>query len=198
MKCWQIKQEKFSRKIKIEVGIMENLELGTVDKSKSMSEILKEALEAKGYSQRSFAKKLGYTPQNFSQRLKKNSFTAEEWRSMAYELGYEVKLVEMESGIEFESRRKGHGRRVRQVINGVLYDTYKADMLCGDFFKDGASEYTDGMAFELYVDYFGRFFVARYTEWENGSDSITTIGKEEAGKLYKKYGDGTLKDSIFI
>lgn len=177
---------------------MENLELGTIDKSKSMSEILKEALEAKGYSQRSFAKKLGYTPQNFSQRLKKNSFTAEEWRSMAYELGYEVKLVEMESGIEFESRRKGHGRRVRQVINGVLYDTYKADMLCGDFFKDGASEYTDGMAFELYVDYFGRFFVARYTEWENGSDSITTIGKEEAGKLYKKYGDGTLKDSIFI
>lgn len=50
---------------------MENLELGTVDKSKSMSEILKEALEAKGYSQRSFAKKLGYTPQNFSQRLKR-------------------------------------------------------------------------------------------------------------------------------
>lgn len=123
---------------------------------------------------------------------------AEEWRNMMHELGYEVKLVDRKSGIEFEGRRKGHGRRVRQVINGVLYDTYKADMLCGDFFKYGASEYTDGMAFELYVDYFGRFFVARYTDWENGSDSITTIGKEEAGKLYKKYGDGTLKDSIFI
>lgn len=113
-------------------------------------------------------------------------------------LGYEVRLVELESGIEFESRRKGHGRRVRQVIKGVLYDTHKADMICGNFYRDGENEYTDGMAFELYVDSFGRFFVARYTEWENGSDSITTIGKEDAGKLYQKYGDGSLKDSIFI
>lgn len=177
---------------------MVNLELGTVDNGKSMSEILKDALDAKGYSQREFAKKMGWTPQNFSQRLKKNSFTAEEWRNMAYKLGYEVRLVELESGIEFESRRKGHGRRVRQVVNGVLYDTHKADMLCGDFYRDGINEYIDGMAFELYVDCFGRFFVARYTDWENGSDSITTIGKEDAYELYRKYGDGTLKDGIFI
>ena len=177
---------------------MVNLELGTVDSGKSMSEILKDALDAKGYSQREFAKKMGWTPQNFSQRLKKNSFTAEEWRSMAYKLGYEVRLVELESGIEFESRRKGHGRRVRQVVNGVLYYTHKADMLCGDFYRDGINEYIDGMAFELYVDCFGRFFVARYTDWENGSDSITTIGKEDAYKLYRKYGDGSLKDGIFI
>ena len=94
--------------------------------------------------------------------------------------------------------RKGHGRRVRQVVNGVLYDTHKADMLCGDFYRDGINEYIDGMAFELYVDCFGRFFVARYTDWENGSDSITTIGKEDAYKLYRKYGDGSLKDGIFI
>lgn len=93
---------------------------------------------------------------------------------------------------------KGHGRRVRQVVNGVLYDTHKADMLCGDFYRDGINEYIDGMAFELYVDCFGRFFVARYTDWENGSDSITTIGKEDAYKLYRKYGDGSLKDGIFI
>lgn len=110
----------------------------------------------------------------------------------------EEQFVELESGIEFESRRKGHGRRVRQVVNGVLYDTHKADMLCGDFYRDGINEYIDGMAFELYVDCFGRFFVARYTDWENGSDSITTIGKEDAYKLYRKYGDGSLKDGIFI
>lgn len=177
---------------------MANLELGTVDNGKSMSEILKDALDAKGYSQREFAEKMGWTSQNFSQRLKKNSFTAEEWRDMAYKLGYEVRLVELESGIELESRRKGHGRRVRKAVNGVLYDTHKADMLCGDFYRDGINEYTDGMAFELYVDCFGRFFVARYTNWENGSDSITTIGKEDAYKLYRKYGDGTLKDGIFI
>ena len=37
---------------------MVNLELGTVDNGKSMSEILRDALEAKGYSQREFAKKI--------------------------------------------------------------------------------------------------------------------------------------------
>lgn len=177
---------------------MVSIEFGTVETGKSMSEILKDALEAKNYSQREFAKMMGWTPQNFNQRLKKNSFSAEEWRKMAYMLGYEVRMVELESGIEFEGRRKGHGRRVKQVINGVLYDTYKADALCSDFFQDGEHEYTDGMAFELYVDSFGRFFVARYVEWENGTDSITTVGKEEAGKLYKKFGDGTLPEAMFI
>lgn len=76
---------------------MANLELGTVDNGKSMSEILKDALDAKGYSQREFAEKMGWTSQNFSQRLKKNSFTAEEWRDMAYKLGYEVRLVDRKS-----------------------------------------------------------------------------------------------------
>lgn len=177
---------------------MVNIELGTVETRKNMSEILKDALEAKNYSQREFAKMMGWTPQNFSQRLKKNSFSAEEWRKMTYLLGYEVRIVELESGIELEGRKKGHGRRVKQVINGVLYDTYKADALCSDFFQDGEHEYTDGMAFELYVDSFGRFFVARYVEWENGTDSVTTVGKEEAGKLYKKFGDGTLPETMFI
>lgn len=177
---------------------MVSVELGTVDSGKTMSEILKEALDAKNYSQREFAKIMGWTPQNFSQRLKKNSFSAEEWRTMACKLGYEIRLVELESGIEFEGRRKGHGRRVKQVISGVLYDTYKADALCSSFFQDGQNEYTDGMAFELYVDSFGRFFVARYAEWENGSDSITAIGREDAGKLYRKYGDGSLPDTMFL
>ena len=113
-------------------------------------------------------------------------------------MGYEIRLVELESGIEFEGRRKGHGRRVKQVIGGVLYDTHKADAICSNFFLDGEHEYTDGMAFELYVDSFGRFFVARYAEWENSSDSITTIGRQDAGKLYKKYGDAVLPESMFL
>lgn len=30
-------------------------------------------------------------------------------------------------------------------FNGVLYDTYKADALCSDFFQDGEHEYTGGI-----------------------------------------------------
>ena len=85
---------------------MVNIEFGTAETGKSMSDILRDALEAKNYSQREFAKMMGWTPQNFNQRLKKNSFSAEEWRKMAYMLGYEIRLVELESGIEFEGRRK--------------------------------------------------------------------------------------------
>lgn len=176
---------------------MRNMEFGT-DDNKNMSGILKEALCAKNITQGKFAKMMGWTPQNFGQRLKKNSFTAEEWNQMMNMLGYEVKVVELESGVEFETRKKGHGRRIRQVINGVLYDTCKADALCSDFYCDGENEYTDGMAFELYVDSFGRFFVARYVEWDNGTDSITPINREEAKKLCQKYTDSTVVDAVFI
>lgn len=173
------------------------LEIEASENGVSAAEILKEAMEAKGFTQRKFAKAIGNSPQNFNQRLNKNSFSANEWVQMLRTLGYEVRIVELESGIEFETRRKGHGRRVKQVVNGVLYDTYKADAICNDFYLDGEQEYKDGMAFELYVDSEGRFFIARYVEWENGTDSITTVGKEEAKRLYSKFGDGTLPEAAF-
>ena len=44
---------------------MVNLELSTVDNEKRMSEILKEALDAKGYTQREFAKKNGVDTAEF-------------------------------------------------------------------------------------------------------------------------------------
>jgi len=174
-----------------------NDELNIVDNNRSMSEILRDALMSKNISQRKFAQMMGWTPQNFGQRLKKGSFTAEEWNQMMNRLGYEVKLIELESGVKFESRKKGHGRRLRQVRNGIVYDTYKADALCSDFYSDAENEYTDGMAFELYVDSLGRFFVARYVEWDNGTDSISPITKEEAMKLNQKYGDSLAIDTYF-
>jgi len=174
-----------------------NVELNTDDNNRNMSDILKDALISKNISQRKFAKMMDWTPQNFGQRLKKNSFTAEEWNRMMKMLGYEVKLIELESGMEFEPRKKGHGRRLRQVRNGIVYDTCKADALCSDFYIDGENEYTDGMAFELYVDS-GRFFLARYVEWDNGTDSISPITKEEAMKLFQKYGDNMAIDTYFV
>lgn len=173
------------------------LEMRVAEGSLNTADVLKEAIEAKGLTQRKFAKSIGSSPQNFNQRLNKNSFTADEWVRMLGTLGYEVRIIELESGIEFEARKKGHGRRVKQVVNGVLYDTFKADAICNDFYQDGEHEFKDGMAFELYVDSEGRFFVARYVEWENGTDSITTIGKHEAVNLYRKFGDGSLPEAAF-
>lgn len=53
---------------------MVNLELGTVDNGKSMSEILKDALDAKGYSQREFAKKMGMDTAEFFSEIKEELF----------------------------------------------------------------------------------------------------------------------------
>ena len=175
-----------------------SFELGIIETGESMSEILADALKAKNYSKKEFAGKMGWTPQNFGQRLKKNSFTAEEWRKMAGVLGYDLRLVEVESGIEFEGRKKGHGSRVKQVINGVVYDTYKADALCNNFYQDGKNEYIDGMAFELYIDPFSRFFLVQYTEWKNGINSITPISKKEAKIIYKKYSDEPILNAVFF
>jgi len=177
---------------------MRSVELGTGDNAKQMSEILKDLLSAQNITQRKFASMMGWTPQNFGQRLKNNTFSAEEWNKMVKLLGYEIRLVELETGIEFEARRKGHGRRVRQVVNGVLYDTYKADALCSDFYQDGVHEYTNGMAFEVYVDAFGRFFVARYVEWEGGIDSISPLHSEVAREICKQYGDEMIIKEVFL
>lgn len=136
------------------------------------------------------------SPEEFSQQLQNFTSTAEEWLQIIEMFGYRIKLVDVDSGADFKPRKKGHGRRVKRVIDGVIYDTEKADALCDDFYQDGINEYTDGMAFELFVNSFGDFFIARYVEWENGKDSISTIGKEDAEKLYNKYGCEMLEESM--
>lgn len=181
----------------IVLGSIEFKTLSTQDGVK-ISDAIRVAASAKNFPLRKIAQKMGWSPQNLNNRLKKNSFTAEELLEIADILEFKVQMNEVNIGVEFEDRIKGIGVRVRKIIDGVIYDTYRADALCSNFFQDGKNKYTDGMAFELYVDSFGRFFVARYVEWENGTNSITTVGKEEAGKLYRKFGDGTLPEAMFI
>lgn len=53
---------------------MANLELGTVDNGKSRSEILKDALRCKGYSQREICRKDGMDITEFFSKIKEELF----------------------------------------------------------------------------------------------------------------------------
>lgn len=163
----------------------------------TVANIIRDALAAKGMPQSRLAERMKWSPQNLSNRLKNNAFTAEEWRKVADFIGYEVKMVEPGTNEELKTRKRGLGRRVKQMVNGIYYDTEKSDALCNNFYQDGTNEYTDGWAQELYRDSSGRFFVAHYTGWKGGVDHISPIESEDARILYEKYGDAEDAESIF-
>ncbi len=156
----------------------------------TVADIIRDALKAKNWSQRELAAKMGWSPQNLSGRLKNNSLSAEEWRKVAAILGFEIKMVEIDSNEELKTRKRGIGPRVRQMVNGVIYDTYKADALCHTL-------WTDGWFMELYRDGEGRYFVAHYTDWKNGVNHISPCSIEDARRLYEQYGEDGDADSVF-
>ena len=142
---------------------------------------INEALIARGKSRLWLSKQMGLTPQNLSRKLLNNTITTREFLSALSHLGYEIKLIESEASELTTTRKRGVGPRVRQMIDGVIYDTFKAEALC----------YTtprDGWFMELYKDDNGRHFVAHYTEWESGTNHISLCGEADAMGLCEKYG----------
>lgn len=139
-------------------------------------EIIEEALDLKGQSQKWLAGQIGAAPQNFNRKLVRNTLSAQELIDAAAALGCRVALLDDSSGEELKPRRTGIGPRLRQVVDGVLYDTDKSDAIC----------HTDPVAgwfMELYQDSHGRYFVAHYTDWETSSGHISACGAEDARRL---------------
>lgn len=151
---------------------------------------IKDALEAKGKTQKWLSGQMKQAPQNLNKKLLNNTISAQEFFDAAALLGYEIKMVESESNEELRGRKRGVGPRVRQMVGGVIYDTFKADALCHTLL-------TDGWFLELYRDENGRYFVAHYTEWESGINHISPCGSEDARRLYEQYGEDEPVDEIF-
>lgn len=155
----------------------------------TVSEMIKAAASAKGITKKEVAAFMGWSAQNFANRLRNNTISGEEWLKIASYLGYEVKMYERDSGEELKTRKRGIGPRVRQRVNNVNYDTFKADALCH-------TEEEFGWFLELYRDSQGRLFVVHYTSWTDGVNLISPVGFEDAKKLYEQFGDGT-EDTFF-
>lgn len=123
----------------------------------SVSDAIKQAISESDRRQKEVAAHMGWTPQNFANRLKNNTVDADEWVKIAKFLGYEVKMVST-GGVELRERAKGVGHRVVKMVDGVTYDTDKSEAICH------TSKLT-GSFFELYRDPEGQHFIVLYAEW---------------------------------
>lgn len=143
------------------------------------AQICKDLIERSTLQQKDIAERLGLTQQNVSNKIRRNRLYAEEFKKIIEMLGYEIKIVKTETKDEIKTRRKGVGKRLRMMVNGVKYDTFKSDAICH-------SNESEDMFCELYQDAEGRYFVAQYVQWDGGVSSISPISKEDAEKLIKK------------
>jgi hypothetical protein len=144
-------------------------------------EIIEKAISASGMDKKDVAAAIGMSPQNFTNKLSRNSFSAEELQNIMSATGHELDIKP--TGI-IPLRRQGIGPSFRQMVDRVIYDTEKADALCH-------TEKWNDWFIELYVDKEGRFFAVHYPEWEEAKPFISLIGKDAAKRLYKRYGEGS-------
>lgn len=154
-------------------------------------ELIDNALDIKGRSQKWLAEQIGAAPQNFNRKLVRNTLSAQELIDVAAALGCRVALLDNSSDKELKSRIAGIGPRVRQAVDGVLYDTAKSDAICH-------TEPVAGWFMELYRDTNGRFFVAHYTDWQTGSNHLSTCGAEDARRLCEVCGITDNMGNVFF
>lgn len=144
------------------------------------------ALGRTGHTQESAAKLVGWTGQQISQRLQRNSMRTDEFLSLMDAIGVDVTFTVRATGEILKDHKSGHGRRVKATADKVLYDTAASDALANSFYEDGVNEYKDGEACELYVDRRGRYFMAEYHE--DGKDKIRPVSPSVAAAFIEKYG----------
>lgn len=165
----------------------ENTEMDGGEKMTS-KELLAAALRDTGKTQAAAAAKVGWTPQQLSSRLSRNSLRADELLELLEGLGIELTMTVKETGKVVRSHIQGAGRRVKGMVDRVTYDTASSDALANNFYADGVNEYTDGKALELYIDREGRYFFAEYSSWDGVKDRITPVTPETAAAFIEKYG----------
>ncbi len=151
-------------------------------------EILEAVLRDTGTSKSAAAAKIGLLPQAFSSRLRMKTLRADDFLELMEALGVEVTYTIKETGEAIRIRIPGAGRKVRKMVNGIIYDTSASSALSNNFYSDGLNEYTDGMARELYKDSENRFFFAEYSTLDGVKDRIIPITANDAAEFIKKYG----------
>lgn len=145
------------------------------------SEMVRTALASAGKTQRELAEHMGWSPQNLSGRLKNGSLTFDELTRALNFAGYEVKMTDA-GGAELPKLDNSSSPRLVQMVDGVTYDTCKAESLCSSKETPG-----DDLYMELFRDASGAYFLAYYQLWEGGHNHITPVGKIKARKFWERY-----------
>ena len=74
---------------------------------------------------------------------------------------------------------------MKQIIDGRLYDTEKAELVTSNHFWDGSNWERDGRNTYLYKTTKGAFFLHHTTLWQGCRDSIVTLTESEARAHYE-------------
>lgn len=145
------------------------------------SEMVRAALTKAGKTQTALAEHMGWSKQNTSGRLKNNSLTFDELAKALAFCGYAVKMVDAaEEGVpELDNSRSP---RVTQMVDGVIYDTSKAESLC-----DSKAEHADDLYMELFKAASGQYFVAYYMLWNGGHNKISPVDQNAARKFWERF-----------
>lgn len=156
------------------------IEIPTGDDCMTSAEIIKRLIQKSEKKNKEVSDEMRMSQSAFSNKFKRNSFSADEFIHIVSYLGYELKIVDKDTNDDIKIKNKGIGERVKMMIKGVIYDTEKSDAICH---SDENEESFD----ELYQDNQGRYFVAHYVKWEGGVNSISPIGTDDAIKFIEKY-----------
>lgn len=155
----------------------------------TVREVLNTVLPAVGMNQADAAEKLGWKPQQMSQKLVRDSLRASELFKLMDAIGVEIVFKLKETGEALNIRLVGHGHRMKGMADRVIYDTAASGALSNSFYADGVNEYDEnGEAQELYIDQQGRYFFAEYNAADPGKEKIRATQASVAAAFIEKYG----------
>ena len=145
------------------------------------------ALRATNTTQAEAAARVGWVTQQLSSRITRNSLKADEFFEVLEAIGVEVVLVDKSTGLAINLTSPK--RRVKKMVNRVIYNNVAATYVADNFYADGENEYgEDGYATELFVDKEGRYFFVDYHKDDPKQDEIRVTSKSAVDDFIEKYG----------
>ena len=154
----------------------------------NVKDTLSALLKITGKTKKNAAEAMGWAPPKLSQHLNRETLRADDYIEILDRIGIAVKYVNKETGEEIHLHARGNGRRVRRMVDRVIYDTAKSDALAGTFFAFENGKTPSGMTMELYKDSEGRYFFAQYSNADSSKDIIIPTTEADATAFIKKYG----------
>ena len=137
--------------------------------------MVRAALAGAGKTQKELAEHMGWTPQNLSGRLKNNSLTFDE-------LSNEASMSDA-NGAGLPELGNSTSPAVAQTVDGVRYDTRKAESLCSNkvvMFED--------FYIELFEDAAGNYFTVLYQLSGCQHHTITPVSARAAQQFLERFG----------
>lgn len=158
-------------------------------KYKSIANLFREVLRFEGVSLRKMAEMLGLSPQALNSRMNFDAFKAGEWIKWADVLGYDVIMVRRRDCLIARERNEDAFPRVRSTVDGVEYDTAKANFLC--------ESQAVGFNLRMYAADDGLFFGVHVDENDPAKSTVMPFDQGQALTFVSIHGDLLASERFF-